>query len=101
MERPVLLAVLCPPTVEPIKVRRIGHENLLADRRIGRPNRKLIEQSAVVDLKQRCDIGRLLSGRRHRIGVGPVGSRARSGIARDKREHAEPKVTSYDLENQN
>src|SRR5437870_13148782 len=57
---------------EPVKPRRIVDQDLFADRRIRRPYWKLIEQTAVVDLKQRRDLGRLAAGRRHRARMRPI-----------------------------
>ena len=37
---------------KPIEPRRIVHEDLVADRRIGRPHRQLIQQPAVINLEQ-------------------------------------------------
>ena len=45
---------------EPVKPRRIVDQDLLADRRVRRPHRQLVEQAAVVDLEQRRHVGRLL-----------------------------------------
>ena len=49
---------------EPVEPRRIVDQDLLADRRVRRPHRKLVEQAAVVDLEQRRHVGRLPAGRR-------------------------------------
>ena len=59
---------------ESVKPRRIVDQNLLADRRIRRPHRQLIEQTTVVDLEQRRHVGRLSARRRNRIRMRPIGT---------------------------
>src|SRR5258708_1510909 len=51
-----------PPAQKRVKPRRIVHEDLLADARVGRPQRKLVQHQPVVDLEERRQLGRLASG---------------------------------------
>lgn len=51
---------------KPVEPRRIVHEDFVADRRIRRPHRQLIQQPAVINLQQRCDVRRLAPGWRPR-----------------------------------
>src|SRR5258707_5959846 len=71
---------------KPVKPCRIVDQNLFAGRRIRRPYRKLIEQTAIVDLKQRLHVGRFSAGRRYRIRMRPIGAPDNAvGIRRDQR----------------
>src|SRR5688572_5357253 len=57
---------------KPVQASRIVHEDLLSDQRIGCPYRQLIQQTAVVDLMERRDVGWLAAWRRDRIRMRPV-----------------------------
>src|SRR3954471_4696814 len=57
---------------EPVELRRVVDQDLLAHIRIRRPYRKLVEQAAVVDLIERRDVGGFASLDTARIRVRPV-----------------------------
>src|ERR1700692_2629831 len=78
--RTLYVTKLCPSTprsltaiLEAVQARRIVDENLFADRRVGRPDRELVQQAAIVDGKRRHRVGRLAAGKRGR-GMRPVGA---------------------------
>src|SRR5436309_1022385 len=53
--------------LKPVEPGRIVDQNRFADRWIGRPDRKLVEHTAVIDRKERDHIHWFVAGRRGRV----------------------------------